>query len=82
MAMHVPVIFISHNMGHSTEGGGRYATTTEKVYLQDTNDRRAVNAFWNNKNTCPIKIDWESRNRIVLTSRNTSLDGSGHLKIN
>lgn len=82
MVMHVPVIFISHNMGHSTEGGGRYATTTEKVYLQDTNDRRAVNAFWNNKNTCPIKIDWESRNRIVLTSRNTSLDGSGHLKIN
>lgn len=82
MAMHVPVIFISHNMGHSTEGSGRYATTTEKVYLQDTNDRRAVNAFWNNKDTCPIKIDWESRNRIVLTSRNTSLDGSGHLKIN
>lgn len=81
MVMHVPVICISHNMGHSTEGS-RYATTTEKVYLQDTNDRRAVNAFWNNEDTCPIKIDWESRNRIVLTSRNTSLDGSGHLKIN
>lgn len=77
----LPTYLISRNMGHSTFNGFG-ANTTEKVYLQDDDDRSAINDFFNNKETCPIKIDWEKRNKLVLTASNTSIDGSGHLKIN
>ena len=77
----VNTYFISQNMGHSLTGS-RYATTTEAVYLKDNNDRNRINAFFNNKETCPIKIDWSRSNKLILNSSNASIDGSGHLKIN
>lgn len=81
LAQEIPSIFISQNMGHSL-GSERTATTTEKVYLQDTNDRKKVNGFWNNKETCPIKLNWENRNKLILTTENTSINSSGHIQIN